>query len=252
MKTTVHKDYSHMDRFIRNLPAGLFAYTGLTVHDGRNCVKVLADCGQPVVVKKFRKPNPLNRVIYTFFRGSKAERAYGNANRLLELGVMTPQPIGFVDVREKGLLRTCYLATEYTDYEPIWDLVNGEEKDNEILFNCFVRFTVTLHEKGVRHDDYNLSNVLYKRRDDGRYDFMLIDVNRMGFGPMGKQVCISNIKRMCANPDFTYRFAKKYAELRGWNVYRCVAVTSYYRLAFERSRNRKRYFKELSKRFAHV
>lgn len=250
MKRTVHKDYSHMDRFVANLPTGLFAYTGLTVHDGRNCVKVFAEDGRKVAVKKFRKPRPLNRVIYTFIRGSKAERAYNNANRLLEMGVQTPRPIGFIDVRENGLLKTCYLATEYTDYEPIANLITGDEKDNEVLFNCFVRFTVMLHEKGIRHDDYHVLNVLYKRRDDGLYDFMLIDINRMRFGQMSQQSCISNIKRMCANPDFAFRFAKKYAELRNWNVYRCVAITSMYRLVFERRKMRKQYLKELTRRLA--
>ena len=252
MKRTVHKDYSHLDKFVSNLPAGLFAYTGLVMHDGRNCVKVLAEDGKKIVVKKFRKPNALNRVVYTFFRGSKAERAYNNALQLQKLGVGTPHPIGFVDVKAGGLLSSCYLATEYTDYEPIRNLIHGPERGNEVLFSCFVRFTVMLHEKGVRHDDYNVTNVLYKKREDGRYDFALIDVNRMKFGQMSMHDCISNIKRVCTNPEFTFQFAKKYAELRDWNVYRCVAGTSALRLMFERRRARKEYWKEWARKLAHA
>lgn len=250
MKKTINRDYAHLEDFVGRLPSGLFAYTGEVLHDERNCVKLMEVDGERVVVKRFKRPNAFNRVVYTLIRGSKAARSYRNALRLQRLGIATPTPIGFVDVKEHGLIRTSYLVTAYTDYRPIDELIYGSQRDNEVLFNCFVRFAVTLHEKGIRHKDFNASNVLYKKNPSGRYDFMLIDVNRMRFGWMGRRECARNIERICTNPDFMFRFAKRYAELRNWNVYRCIAGFAAFRGLFEVSRDKKKHIKQWAKGLA--
>lgn len=252
MKKAIHKDYAGLSDFVSGLPHGLFENSGMIMRYERNCVKVFQDGDRKIVVKKFKRPNAFNRVAYTYLRGSKARRAYHNALKLIELGVGTPRPAGFIDVRQNGLLTDCYLVTEYTDFQPVGNIVAGPEHGNETLFNSFVRFTVRLHEIGVRHDDYNMTNVLYKRRPDGLYDFALIDVNRMKFVKLSRKACMHNIKRVCANPEFTFRFAQKYAELRNWNVYRYVAWLSFFRLVFERRRAGKKIIKQWMKRVSHA
>lgn len=252
MKKTIHKDYAGFSGFVSDLHDGLFENSGIILRYERNCVKVFPVEDQKIVVKKFKRPNVFNRVVYTLLRGSKAERAYRNALRLLELGVGTPRPIGFVDVGKNGLLADCYLATEYTDYRPVADIISESEHGGDALFNSFVAFTVGLHEKGVRHDDYNMSNVLYKRRVDGEFEFALIDVNRMKFGKLNKNACMHNVKRVCASPEFTFKFIKKYSELRNWNIYRHVAWLSIIRLAFERRGERKTTIKQWMKRLSHA
>ena len=237
MKKAVNSEYGFMEGFVSALPAGLFEYSGTTLFDGRNCVKLFTEGGIRVAVKRFKKPNMFNRVAYTFFRGGKAERAYDHAAKLLEMGVNTPRPIGYVNVNAGGLLKSSYLVTEFTDYAPIAELVNGGAEGRRELMEAFVSFTVSLHMKGVRHDDYNLFNVLYKELPDGKYDFMLIDINRMRFGQMGKLDCVSNIKRICANPDFMYDFTKIYSRLRGWDIYKLLARTAISRSIFERRRS---------------
>ena len=78
----VHEEYAFLEDFIRELPLQ-FENEGVTLHNGRNCVKTFLVDGVRIVVKRFRRPNLFNRCVYAWFRKSKAERAYGNALELL-------------------------------------------------------------------------------------------------------------------------------------------------------------------------
>ena len=37
--------------------------------------------------KRFKKPNFFNKIIYTFFRSTKAQRSFNYAKKLIELGL---------------------------------------------------------------------------------------------------------------------------------------------------------------------
>ena len=247
MECVIHENYRQWEEFVRTLP-DLFERGGETLHDGRNCIKAFDVEGTRLVVKRFRQPNPFNRLVYTFFRGSKAERAYRNALRLEELDVQTPAPIAYLNLERKGLLSICYLVTTYTDYAPILDIEREPLSVAIAAFDAFVHYTVELHEKGVRHDDYNLTNVLYRRQADGSFRFELIDVNRMHFGPLSRRQCLSNVIRMCASMDITYYMSKRYAEVRGWNAYRVLATMAIIRGLFERRRQRRKQLKAWAER----
>ena len=246
-KCVVNGKYSQWETFVKRLPED-FDQEGRLLRNGRNCIKVFEVEGVPLVVKRFRQPNPVNRFIYTYFRGSKAERAYRNALRLEELDVLTPTPIAYLDQKKGRLLSVCYLVTTYTDYAPVKAIENEPLEVAQQAFDAFVRFTVELHQKGVRHDDYNLTNVLYQRQPDGSFRFELIDINRMHFGPLSRRACLSNVKRMCVNIDITYYMSKKYAEVRGWNTYRVLALMAILRGLFERRRNRRKQLKSWAER----
>ena len=238
----VHEEYAFLEDFIRELPLQ-FENEGVTLHNGRNCVKTFLVDGVRIVVKRFRRPNLFNRCVYAWFRKSKAERAYENALKLQRLDVDTPDPVGYVELHEWGLLTTCYLITAFTDYTPLKQLVAETKEDQSRIFEQFVRFTVRLHEQGVCHKDYNLSNVLYKKRVDGNVDFMLIDINRMRFGRMTRRVCMANMRRLCEDSRLTYELSVRYAALRGWNTNRCLAAVAFFRVLFDRKTERKRQLK---------
>ena len=56
-----------------------------------------------LVVKSFRTPNIINRWVYGVFRPSKAKRSFEHAQMLLDIGVGTPRPVGYLNIR-KGLM----------------------------------------------------------------------------------------------------------------------------------------------------
>ena len=243
MKMVVHEHYAFLEDFMRELPFR-FESDGVVLYRGRNCVKTFWVEGVRVVVKQFRRPNPFNRCIYAWFRKSKAERAYENALKLQQLGIHTPDPAGYVEIFKHGVLFSCYLVTSFTDYEPLKQITVESQEERKLVFEDFVHFVVRLHEKGVCHNDLNLSNVLYKQHVNGSADFMLIDVNRMKFGRMNRRACLANVKRLCEDPRLTYELSVRYAALRGWSVDQCLAGMAFFRALFSGKMERKRQLKQ--------
>jgi len=100
-------------------------------------------------IKSFKVPNLINKIAYRYFRTSKARRSFEYGNQLLENGVLTPAP---------------YVG-------------------DENMLSAFAKFTYGLHQKQIHFLDHSPGNTLIVIKDDG-YDFYLVDLNRMEFGPM--------------------------------------------------------------------
>ena len=65
--------------FVNSLPE-TFDNSGKTVFSGRNTIKVFkvewGGKAQEVCVKRFKRPNAAQKIAYTFFRTTKAQRAF--------------------------------------------------------------------------------------------------------------------------------------------------------------------------------
>ena len=61
----------------------------------RNKIKNAVLNNTNLCIKAFKKPNAINKIAYTFFRKSKAQRSFEHANRLLKLNILSPTPISF-------------------------------------------------------------------------------------------------------------------------------------------------------------
>ena len=72
--------------FVNSLPE-TFDNSGKTVFSGRNTIKVFkvewGGKAQEVCVKRFKRPNAAQKIAYTFFRTTKAQRAFENAHELI-------------------------------------------------------------------------------------------------------------------------------------------------------------------------
>ena len=86
MHIHVNTASEHLRDFAERLPE-LFDREGEVLHAGRNTIKAFEAEGERLVVKRFKRPNLLRAVIYTFFRRSKARRSYEHAVRLHEKGI---------------------------------------------------------------------------------------------------------------------------------------------------------------------
>lgn len=243
MKVKINKDYIFLREFVRAIPAGGFESAGETLHDGRNMVKLFEREGKQYVVKRFKRPHLINRIMYTFFRPSKASRGFRNAMRLIERGINTPMPIAYIEKKDRGLISSSYLITEYTDWQPIAKVINEGGPLLETLDAGLVDFTVRLHELGINHEDYNKTNILYREVRSGKIVFMLIDVNRMTFGRMSKTACLSSIKRMFVEYEPARAFVAKYAARRGWDMEWSLAEIDRLMAEFLAKRQAKKRFK---------
>ena len=88
VKTVVHPDYAYLEDFVRRLPQEDFPVDRVFC-DRRNTVVATHDQGIPMVVKKYARPTVFNCFVYTFFRPTKAKRAYRYAMRLERCGLLS-------------------------------------------------------------------------------------------------------------------------------------------------------------------
>ena len=99
MKTVVDSLFAAQTPLIRQLPAMIARGEGETVYDHRNRVVRLRHEGLTLMVKQFKRVNLIQQVVYTFFRKSKAERAYLFAEAFHRHGIDTPQRVAYMEQR---------------------------------------------------------------------------------------------------------------------------------------------------------
>ena len=204
------------------LPLGLEDH-GVTLHAGRNLIKTMTITSSgydpvEVVVKAFAVPARPRGFIYAHMRPSKARRSLTNAQKLVEMGLSTPDPIAWIEYREFGCLRRSYYVCRHWphDYDLTALLYRGapQGSDTEVLLEQLARFTVAQHDHGVLHRDYNPGNILVRSRG-GRFDFSIVDLNRLRFRPLGMNDRISELVRLTTVIDYLRIIGREYARLHG-------------------------------------
>lgn len=174
--------------WIGDYMAGLhdgFDQYGSILFDGRNTIREDVVAGRRITVKRFRKDKGLKKLINRFRKG-KAVKSFRNALRLASLGVDTPEPLAYMEVRDAmGFRKAQYYVCAYTDEEAIEDWVTDPERFDALFMTSLAKFVADLHGKGVIHKDLNNTNIRW-RREGHACRFSLIDINRMRFYDGGK------------------------------------------------------------------
>jgi len=210
MTIVINPKFDSLKSFVENIPAK-FDSEGEMVYEARNQLKSFKAEAFEVIVKRYKIPFFINRIAYTFFRPSKAKRAYEYALKLLYLGLNSPEPIAYIEQFKGGLLTHGYFISIYEkDYSDIRDLMDGIEQDADILQQLSV-YIADIHSKGVLHLDMSPGNILYKKVGD-KYHFTLIDINRMQFlSTISTKQRFSSFKRLSNNEGVLTEIAKTYA-----------------------------------------
>src|SRR5690554_2325297 len=78
-----------------------FPEEGSTIYKIRNEIKVIELEGHRLCVKAFAPANPINRIVYAWLRKSKAKRSFLNAFKLQKLGIETPEPLAWLEFRDR-------------------------------------------------------------------------------------------------------------------------------------------------------
>lgn len=218
MKVIVNPKYAHLQKEIERIP-GSFQREANVIYDGRNVLKLIGLGGIDVVVKCFKNPHIINRVAYTFFRQSKAERSFIYSTKIRQSGFDTPEPIAVIEQFPNGLLSDSYYISCYDNGETVRSLMDGKVEGNEDKLSAFARYTVALHRAGILHLDYSPGNILIHRNDKNEYSFSLVDVNRMRLLPdIDCDTVCRNMCRLCISRDVLTYIMTEYASLRGWDI----------------------------------
>ena len=173
-----------------------FTKNKTTIHKARNELKIIKLDSVKYVIKSFKKPHLLNRIVYSFFRQSKAKKSYLNAIKLVSLNVNTPTPIGIIEFFENNLLMQSYFISLYQPYEfTIREVIHHKVKDYQAVLKAFALFSADIHKKGIWHEDYSLGNILISKKDD-KYLFSLVDINRMNFLKISALKGLTNLNKL--------------------------------------------------------
>ncbi|SFC80467.1 lipopolysaccharide kinase InaA family protein [Flavobacterium phragmitis] len=184
----------------------------------RNQIKLFDLEDKKINIKSFKVPHFINKIAYKYFRKSKAKRSFEFANKLLELGIGTPKPIAFAEFSSiVGLEKSFYvseqLACELTYRELVED---SNYPDHENILRQFTKFSFDLHEKGIEFLDHSPGNTLIKKRENGNYEFFLVDLNRMEFHKaMSFDMRMKNLCRLTPVKKMVAVMSNEYAKLYG-------------------------------------
>ena len=218
MKTVIDDRYRQQSDEIVRLPERMAAGEGEMVYDSRNRVVRFRLGDEPVLVKRFKRVNAIQQVAYTFFRPSKAERAYRFADEFLRRGIATPRRVAYMEQRRWGLFSVGYFVSCEAAGTETSLLLREVQDYPPALAEAVARQVVLMHSRGVLHGDLNLSNFLCT--DDDGYHFTMIDINRSHFtdGWPTDEQCLENMVRLTHRRDLYEDLVRRYARLRQWDA----------------------------------
>ena len=182
----------------------------------RNTIKNVDIHNLDLNIKSFKVPHLVNRIAYSFFRKSKANRSFEYASTLLKLDVNTPKPIAYFEFTSFNFLNKSYYVSKQFHCDLTYrELTNNlNYPDYDTILREFTRFTFDLHEKGVNFLDHSPGNTLIKKNEStGKYDFYLVDLNRMKFHIMSFEDRMKNFAKLTSRKDMVAVMSNEYAKL---------------------------------------
>ena len=241
---TVAPEYRELESWISNLPTE-FSVSGETIFKSRNEVKIFNVNGLQLNVKAFKVPNLVNRFVYVYLRGSKASRSYRYARKFLALGIDTPAAVGCVDCIVNGMLRESYYISVHYKYEfTLREVLNYQVADHDTILRHWVRFTFEkLHQNNIFHLDYSPGNTLICRTENG-YDFKIVDLNRMSFGPIDFEKGLFNFRQLDTDRQTLELLGAEYASLCHKDAGKAMKMLIAFDRKNKQSRSRHNKFKD--------
>lgn len=195
-----------------------FESEGVVLHDARNQIRQIeTKDGNVWVVKRFQAPKGIQRLVYSFFRTPKAERAFRNALRLQQAGIPTPEAVGYA-IEKKGLIQESFLITRPAGLSRnFYEFRYHDAAGYEDIIEAFAQLVAKMHQKGIYHLDLSPGNILFDKQDK-QIRFAIIDINRMRFGkPVNIAEGCRNFCRLWGRIDLMETIGKAYAHAQGWN-----------------------------------
>jgi RIO-like serine/threonine protein kinase len=211
------------------------------LQDARNQIKSVLFKDIKYAVKSFRKPSGISRLLYSFFRMSKAKRSYDYSLKIAEF---VPQAIGYVEVYDGVFLTKSFFISELFEYDfTIREvLLNKTMKNREELLKQFAKFSFDLHEQGIFHKDFSPGNILIKQGEPN-YQFKIIDINRMHFGELSITDRMRNFSMLWANDSDLEIISTHYAKLAQLDVNQCRQLASQFNRRNKQIKNFKKRLK---------
>lgn len=218
MKYLIHNKFKDLQERIVFLIDHFLIEGKILVNGQRNIIKLFEFEEITLSIKSFKKPNLINKIVYRYFRKSKARRSFEFASKLMEMQIGTPQPVAFFENYDFIGLKESYYACEHLEnvFE-FREIVQNEAFENrDFIIRKFTQFTFEMHEKGIEFLDHSPGNTLIRKNNDGSYSFFLVDLNRMKFHEViDFQTRMKNLSKITHKKDMIAVMSNEYAKLSG-------------------------------------
>lgn len=246
MKVVIADTYKSQETELRGIIA-TYDETGEMIYDGsRNSLKKFRLYDNDIIVKAFKKPNIVNKIVYRFFRKSKAERSFLYSKKLESLGIGTPTAVAYFENNSFLVFKDSYYISEFLESDLTYrELITYPDYPNrEEILKQFAAFTKQLHDNGVLFKDHSPGNTLIRKTGVDSYTFYLVDLNRMEFKELSFKERIANFSRLTPEKEMVRSMAYAYADLSDADreeVFRLMwEETMKFRNKFERKHRLKR------------
>jgi serine/threonine protein kinase len=222
----VSSEFIDRKDYLLSIPSS-FAQSGLVIRNDRNVIKRITTDQGDFVVKYFSGMYFINRLMYSLFRKSKAERSYLYSKLLNAKGIQTPAAVAWIDFYHWGLLKESYFINQFSPqkmYEQVLDHYRANDPhEKDVLLRALAAFVLHMHSLGFFHDDLSLGNVLVTKQD-GAYQFSLLDLNRLKIGKVGFRAGLMNFAKLGLGEEDTNLIIRTYAELKGKSGDEAVSI----------------------------
>ena len=216
MKYLIHNKFKDLQERIVFLIDHFLIEGKILVNGQRNIIKLFEFEEITLSIKSFKKPNLINKIVYRYFRKSKARRSFEFASKLMEMQIGTPQPVAFFENYDFVGLKESYYACEHLEnvFE-FREIVQNEAFENrDFIIRKFTQFTFEMHEKGIEFLDHSPGNTLIHKNADGSYSFFLVDLNRMKFHEtIDFKTRMKNLSKITHKKDMIEVMSNEYAKL---------------------------------------
>ena len=115
MKFKLNKKYNILSNQILNFITNFKNEGKYFVSGKRNTIKLFELENEVISIKSFKKPNIFNKIVYCYFRKSKARRSFEFASKLIEFKIGTPQPVAYFENYDFIGLKESYYACEHLE-----------------------------------------------------------------------------------------------------------------------------------------
>lgn len=119
-----------------------------------------------VVVKRYNHKGLIHSIRQTI-KSCRGKRCWLNAHRLGMLGISTPKPLAYIEVRQGPIVWSSYLITEYVGgqklSEFLRDIKIGDER-RRIVINQLKEFLARLWGYRITHGDLKHTNILVSEK----------------------------------------------------------------------------------------
>ena len=248
LRYEISDKYLHLKDYLLDIKTNIKKNKDV-IKDARNLVAIVKIKGKKYVVKSFGSPSFPNNYIYGRLRESKARRSYEYSNILLEKGINVPEPVAHLEFYESFALKESFYISRYYDYDlDAREMFNNFDSDSA-LWNAFLDFTYNLSKEDVDHRDYTRGNILIKKLKKDRFEFTLIDLNRIKFRNMNLSYCVEFLSKITHDPSQVDLIAKYYSKRSGLYQGQWVQALRGAVAKHENYKARNRYYRKLKQKY---